>query len=57
MVSERHKPKSEADSSEAPSRDGAARSSDEVAVMAMEQRSGVIQGEGKANYASGRSLA
>ena len=50
-------PKGEADSSNAPSRDGAARSSDEAAVMAAEQRGGVILGEGNANRVSGRSLA
>ena len=43
MTSERHKPKGEADSSDAPPRDGAARSSAETAVMAEERRSGVIQ--------------
>ena len=50
-------PKGEADSSNAPSRDGAARSSDEAAVMAAEQRGGVILGERNANRVSGRSLA
>jgi hypothetical protein len=50
-------PKGEADSSNAPSRDGAARSSVEAAVMAAEQRGGVILGEGNANRVSGRSLA
>jgi len=49
--------KGEADSSDAPSRDGAARSSDEAAVTAAERRGGVIQGEGEVNRASGRSLA
>jgi hypothetical protein len=50
--------KGEADSSNAPSRGGAARSSDEAAVMAAEQRGGVILGEGNANRVrSGRSLA
>jgi hypothetical protein len=50
-------PKGEADSSNAPSRDGAARSSVEAAVMAAEQRGGVILGDGNANRVSGRSLA
>jgi hypothetical protein len=50
-------PKGEADSSDAPSRDGAARSSDEAAVMAAERRGGVIQGQGEANRESGRSPA
>ena len=50
-------PKGEADSSKVPSRDGAARSSGEAAVMAVERRGGVIQGEGMANRASGRSPA
>lgn len=49
--------KGEADSSDAPSRDGAARSSDEAAVMAAERRGGVTQGQGEANRASGRSPA
>jgi hypothetical protein len=37
--------------------DGAARSSVEAAVMAAEQRGGVILGESNANRVSGRSLA
>ena len=49
-------PKGEADSSKVLSRDGAVRSSDEAAVVAVERRGGVIRGEGMANRASGRSL-
>jgi hypothetical protein len=50
-------PKGEADISDALSRDGAVRSSDEAAVMAVERRGGVILGEGMANRESGRSPA
>ena len=49
-------PQGEAESSDAPPRDGPVRSSVETAVMAVERRGGVIRGEGMANRASGRSL-
>ena len=56
MLSERHKPeKGEADSSDAPPRDGAARSSVETAVMAGERRGGVIQRAWRINRATGRN--
>ena len=45
----------EADNSDAPSRDGAARSSDEAAVMAVEQRGCVILVSGSINRAIGRN--
>ena len=45
----------EADSSDAPPRDGAARSSDEAAVMAVERRGGVIQQAWEINRATGRN--
>ena len=48
-------PKGEADSSDAPPRDGAARSSVETAVMAVERRGGVIQQAWKINRATGRN--
>ena len=48
-------PQGEADSTEAPPRDGAARSSDEVAVMAAERRGRVIWSCHRANCASRRS--
>jgi len=57
MASERHKPKGEADSSDAPPRDGAARSSAENAVMAEERRSGAIQQAWEINRATGRNPA
>jgi hypothetical protein len=57
MASERHKPKSEADNSDAPPRDGAARSSVEAAVMAEERRGGVIQRAWRNNRATGRNPA
>jgi hypothetical protein len=57
MASERHKPKGEADSSDAPPRDGVARSSAENAVMAEERRSGVIQQAWEINRATGRNPA
>lgn len=47
----------EADSSDAPPRDGATRSSDEAAVMVVEQRSCVIPAWDCANCASRRSVA
>jgi hypothetical protein len=50
-------PKGEADSSEAPPRDGAVRSSVETAVMAEEQRDGVIWRTGEINRATGRNLS
>ena len=50
-------PKGEADSSDAPSRDGAARSSDEAAVMAVERRGCVIPALRDVNRAGGRSVA
>ena len=50
-------PKSEADSSEAPPRDGAVRSSVETAVMAGERRDGVIWPAGEINRATGMNLA
>ena len=49
-------PKSEADSSEAPSRDGAVRSSVETAAMAEERRDGVIWRAQEINRATGRNL-
>ena len=49
--------KSEADSSEAPSRDGAVRSSVETAVMAGERRDGVIWRAWEINRATGRNPA
>jgi hypothetical protein len=56
MLSERHKPpKGEADSSNAPPRDGAVRSSVEIAVMAVERRGGVIQQAREINRATGRN--
>jgi RNA-directed DNA polymerase len=45
----------EADSSDAPPRDGAARSSDEAAVTAAERRGGVIQQAWEINRATGRT--
>ncbi|RBJ71947.1 hypothetical protein C3L29_035360 [Pseudomonas sp. MWU12-2534b] len=48
-------PISKADSSDAPSRDGAARSSDELAVMAGERRGCVIRVTSIANREAGRS--
>ncbi len=45
----------EADSSDAPPRDGAARSSDEAAVTAVERRGGVIQQAWEINRATGRN--
>jgi hypothetical protein len=50
-------PKGEADSSEAPPRDGAVRSSVETAVMAEERRDGVIWRAREINRATGRNLA
>ena len=50
-------PKGEADSSDAPSRDGAVRSSVETAVMAEERRDGVIWWAWEINWATGRNLA
>lgn len=47
--------KGKADSTDAPPRDGAARSSDEVAVMAMERRGRVIRSWSWVNCASRRS--
>jgi hypothetical protein len=47
----------EADSSDAPPRDGAARSSVEAAVMAVERRGCVIQALARVNRASGRSTS
>jgi hypothetical protein len=48
-------PQGEAETSDVPPRDGAARSSDEAAVMAVERRGCVIQVSREANRASGRS--
>jgi hypothetical protein len=48
--------KREADSTEAQSRDGAARSSDEVTVMVMERRGRIIGSGAGVNRVSGRSL-
>jgi hypothetical protein len=53
----RCKAKGTAYSSDAPPRDGAARSSDEAAVMAVERRGCVIPASCCANRASGRSAA
>jgi hypothetical protein len=50
-------PKGEADSSEAPPRDGAVHSSVETAVMAEERRDGVIWRTWEINRATGRNLA
>ena len=50
-------PKGEADSSDVPPRDGAARSSVEATVMAVERRGCVIPAFGCVNRASGRSAA
>lgn len=50
-------PKGEADSSDAPPRDGAARSSVETAVMTVERRSCVIPALSCVNRVSGRSVA
>ena len=50
-------PKGEADSSEAPPRDGAVRSSVETAVTAGERRDGVIWPAWEINRATGRNLA
>src|SRR5947209_12779377 len=50
-------PKGEADSSDAPPRDGAARSSVETAAMAEERRGGVIRQAWGINRATGRSPA
>ena len=50
-------PKSEADSSEAPPRDGVVRSSVETAVTAGERRDGVIQRAWEINRATGRNLS
>ena len=47
--------KGEADNSDAPPRDGAARSSDEAAVMGGERRGGVIQRAWEINRATGRN--
>jgi putative transposase len=47
--------KGEADSSEAPSRGGAARSSVDAAVMEAERRGGVIRRAGRINRATGRN--
>src|SRR4051812_30149415 len=47
----------EADSSDAPPRDGAARSSVEAAVMAVERRGGVIQRAWEINRGTGRNRA
>ena len=47
--------KGEADSSDAPSRDGAARSSVETAVMAGERRGGVFRQAWEINRATGRN--
>jgi hypothetical protein len=49
--------KSEADSSDAPPRDGAVRSSVETAVMAGERRDGVIWRALEINRATGRNLS
>ena len=49
--------KGEADSSEAPSRDGAVRSGVETAVMAEERRDGVIWRAWEINRATGRNLS
>ena len=49
--------KGEADSSDAPPRDGAARSSVEAAVMAVERRGGIIQQAWEINRATGRNHA
>lgn len=49
-------PKGEADSSEAPPRDGAVRSSVETAVMAEERRDGVIWRAWEINRATGRNF-
>ena len=48
-------PKGEADSSDVPPRDGAARSSDEAAVTVVERRGGVIQRAWGINRATGRN--
>jgi hypothetical protein len=48
-------PKGEADSSDAPPRDGVTRSSVETAVMAGERRSGVIRRAWRSNRATGRN--
>jgi hypothetical protein len=48
-------PKGEADSSNAPPRDGAVRSSVETVVMAVERRGGVIQQAREINRATGRN--
>ena len=48
--------KGEADSSDAPPRDGAARSSDEAVVMAVERRGCVILALVSINRVSGRSI-
>src|SRR5689334_20384443 len=48
--------KGEADSSDAPSRDGAARSSVEAAVMVVERRGCIILALGGINRASGRNI-
>src|SRR5271155_5885970 len=50
-------PKGEADSSEAPPRDGAVRSSVETGVMAEERRDGVIWRAWEINRATARNLA
>ena len=50
-------PKGEADSSDAPPRDGAARSSVETAVMAEERRGGIIRQAWGINRATGRNPA
>ena len=47
--------KGEADSSDAPPRDGAARSSVETAIMAEERRSGVIRQAWEINRTAGRN--
>src|SRR6186997_389907 len=50
-------PQGEAESSDAPPRDGATRSSVEAAVMAGERRGGVIQQAWEINRATGRNPA
>jgi hypothetical protein len=50
-------PQGEADSSDAPPRDGAARSSVETAVMVEERRGGVIRQAREINRGTGRNSA
>jgi hypothetical protein len=50
-------PQGEADSSDAPPRDGAARSSVEIAIMAEERRGGVIRHAWRINWETGRNPA